>query len=775
MYGSCWFTKLDFAAGYHRIRIATADRQMTAFTTNFGLYEWRVVPFGLANAPSQFIRMMNGILEPMKRKFIVVYLDDIMIHSRTLAEHGVHVREVLTLLTEHGLKAKRAKCSWACQKVDFCGFDIDKDGIHAQEHKTRAVIDWPQPENSKDVKGFLGLTRYYRKFIEHYAHIAMPLYAIGTPPKGKGDVGQRRGELRKVKRTPFAWDRECQHAFDTLKKAPCNAPVLALPDPKAKYCLHVDASQYALGAVLSQMQDKAEKVRGYLGRKLHDAETRYPAQDRELLGIRDAILYCKFILHGAEQPFLVHTDHATLRWILTQPHLPVCQMDILTVLQNFDWEVKHIPGVKNQVVDALSCHPDFRRERCNVMAMVVPAAGEWIEDIKAGIVDDEWFGPIAHCLADPSPHPPPSTASPKERKLWVSAQRFNLEENGLLWLRGELERKQAENKARKNKMDEEEVEIMVRTKEKEEDGKAEKEEEGKAEKRGRLCFPKMMRRRILHEAQHTPAGGHFGADRTYLRMKDRYFWKQMWHHTQCYVAGCDLCHRTNHRSRKPMGLLQPLPVAEGRWQRIGIDFVSDLPVSGSGHDCILTSVDHMTKRARWRAGRKTIDAPAFARISIDDIVRLHGVPQEVVSDCDVRFTADYWREVARILQTKLLMSTAFHPETDGLSENSNKTVVRYLRGFTTHDQANWDDYLPLAEYGYNSSVHRSTKMTPFELDLGYEPPLPLDLIADLQRPQPNESAKTLQGREFVERLQRILGSCQGWAVRCSRYTDGWGW
>jgi len=194
-----------------------------------------------------------------------------------------------------------------------------------------------------------------------------------------------------------------------------------------------------------------------------------------------------------------------------------------------------------------------------------------------------------------------------------------------------------------------------------------------------------------------------------------------------------------------MGLLQPLPVAEGRWERNGIDFITDLLVSGSGHDCIVTFVDHMTKRAHWRACRKTIDALAFARIFIDDIVRLHGVPQEVVSDCDVRFTADYWREVARILQTKLLMSMAFHPETDGLSENSNKTVVRYLSGFATHDQANWDDYLPLAEYAYNCSVHRSTKMTPFELDLGYEPPLPLDLIADLQRPQANESAKTLQG------------------------------
>ena len=152
---------------------------------------------------------------------------------------------------------------------------------------------------------------------------------------------------------------------------------------------------------------------GPVANTIHDAETRYPAYYRELLGIRDAILYWKFNLHRAEQPFLVHTDHATLRWILTQPHLTVRQMDILTVLQNFDWEVKHIPGVKNQFAAALSRRPDFRRERCNVMAMEVSAAKEWIEDIKASIVDDEWFGPIAHSLANPSPRPPPSTASAK--------------------------------------------------------------------------------------------------------------------------------------------------------------------------------------------------------------------------------------------------------------------------------------------------------------------------------------------------------------------------
>ena len=153
----------------------------------------------------------------------------------------------------------------------------------------------------------------------------------------------------------------------------------------------------------------------------------------------------------------------------------------------------------------------------------------------------------------------------------------------------------------------------------------------------------------------------------YLRMKDRYFWKQMWRDTQRNVAGCYLCHRTNHRSGKPIGLLQPLPIAKGRWQRIGNDCITDLPIWGNGHDCIVTFVDHMTKRAHWQACEKTIGAPAFTRICIDNIIHLHGAPQKVESDRDVCFTAHYSREVASILQTKLLMSTAFHPETDGHS------------------------------------------------------------------------------------------------------------
>jgi len=220
-------------------------------------------------------------------------------------------------------------------------------------------------------------------------------------------------------------------------------------------------------------------------------------------------------------------------------------------------------------------------------------------------------------------------------------------------------------------------------------------------------------------------------------MKDRYCWKRKWSDTQRYVPGWDLCHRTNHQSGKPMGLLHPLPIARGHRRGMVINFITDFPVTGSGHDCIVMFVDDMTNRAHWRACRNRIDAPACGPIFIDDIVRQNRVPQEVSSDRTVRFRADCWREVGSSLRTKLIMPTAVLPDTEGLSENSKKTSVHYLGGFASHKQAYWDDYVPLAENAYNFSVHRSTKQTPLQLNLGYEPPLPLDLIADIQRPQGN--------------------------------------
>jgi len=189
-----------------------------------------------------------------------------------------------------------------------------------------------------------------------------------------------------------------------------------------------------------------------------------------------------------------------------------------------------------------------------------------------------------------------------------------------------------------------------------------------------------------------------------------------------------------------VGLLQPLPIAKGHWQIIHINWMPHLPISKNDHNSTVSFVDHMTMRAKLWACTKAIDAPAFARIIINDIVHLPVVPQAVVSDYDVHFTEVHCREVVTILLMKPQMLTASHLELDGLSQNSDEMVVNNLHGITTHNAANWDNYLPLAKYSYNSLVHCSTKQMSFELDLGYEHLLSPDLIVNLQKPQANKSA-----------------------------------
>jgi hypothetical protein len=245
----------------------------------------------------------------------------------------------------------------------------------------------------------------------------------------------------------------------------------------------------------------------------------------------------------------------------------------------------------------------------------------------------------------------------------------------------------------------------------------------------RLCIPRELQNKVLHEAHDSMVGGHFGIDRTASAVGRRFFWPRQYQTVKQYVKGCAACARAKSTNQKPYGLLQPLDVPSARWQRINIDFITKLPTS-NGNDTIITIVDGLTKRAIWTATtEKDLTAQRFAEIFIDVYFRLHGIPESIVSDRDVRFTSDFWQHLNEIWRTKLRMSTAFHPQTDGLAEKVNSIVERYLRTFAAGNERNWAKLLPLAEFAYNASKHKATEKTPFEADLGYVPRMPLDVIA----------------------------------------------
>mgnify|MGYP006280086663 CR=1 FL=1 len=339
LHGAKFFSKLDLRSGYYQVRIAECDIHKTAFRTRYGHFEYLVMPFGLTNAPATFMALTNGVFHDYLDKFVIVFLDDILIYSKTEEEHKDHLRQVLQRLREHKLYAKESKCAFFKTEMEFLGHTVSANGIGPEKSKISAIQEWPVPSNVKDVRSFLGFANYYRRFVPRFSHIAAPL-----------------AELTR-KDTPFTWGTDHQHAFDTLKTKLTTAPVLILPDPTLPFHLNVDASDFALGAVLSQDQGKGLQPIAYESRKLNPAERNYPIHDREMLAIVHALRVWRHYLEGP--PVLGITDHDALRHFMTQPHLTRRQARWMEFLQDYDIEIKYQPGKTNVVADALSRRADL--------------------------------------------------------------------------------------------------------------------------------------------------------------------------------------------------------------------------------------------------------------------------------------------------------------------------------------------------------------------------------------------------------------------------------
>ena len=338
--GAKYFSKIDLRSGYHQIRIDPDDVPKTAFRTRYGHFEFKVLPFGLTNAPATFMHLMHQAFRPLLDESVLVFLDDILIYSKTLADHKRHVRQVLDILRREKLYAKASKCDFFKSQVEFLGHIVGADGVRMMEDKVKAVQEWPTPTKVGHVRSFLGTAGYYRKFIKDFSKIAAPLSELTHD------------------NVPFTWGEPQDSAFKTLKAAMQQDPVLILPDPKLPFVVHTDASGYALGAVLMQDQGKGMQPIAYLSKKMQPAETRYPTHEQELLAIICALKSWRPYLHGAK--FKVMTDHKSLHDFKTQPRLSGRQTRWKDVIAEFDFEIEYVEGKSNVVADGLSRRVDHQ-------------------------------------------------------------------------------------------------------------------------------------------------------------------------------------------------------------------------------------------------------------------------------------------------------------------------------------------------------------------------------------------------------------------------------
>ncbi|KAL8093525.1 hypothetical protein AgCh_035410 [Apium graveolens] len=339
--GACYFSKIDLRSGYHQLKIKPEDIPKTAFRTRYGHYEFLVMSFGLTNAPAAFMDLMNRVYKEYLDKFVILFIDDILIYLKNPKDHAVHLQIALQKLREKQLYAKFSKCEFWLTEVQFLGHVVSREGIKVDPVKIEAVSKWEQPKTPTEIRSFLGLAGYYRRFVKDFMKIASPLTKL-----------TRKNEK-------FVWTEKCEGSFQELKRRLVTAPVLALPDETGNFVIYSDASLKGLGCVLMQH----DKVIAYASRQLKPHEQKYPVHDLELATIVFVLkLWCHY-LYGEKCD--IYTDHKSLKYIFTQKDLNMRQRRWLELIKDYDCSINYHPGKANIVADALS-----RKERLNMVKIV---------------------------------------------------------------------------------------------------------------------------------------------------------------------------------------------------------------------------------------------------------------------------------------------------------------------------------------------------------------------------------------------------------------------
>ncbi|GJY68236.1 putative reverse transcriptase domain-containing protein [Tanacetum coccineum] len=544
--GSRYLSKIDLRSGYHQLRVHEDDIPETAFQTRYGHFEFTVMPFGLTNAPAVFMDLMNRVCKPYLDNFVIVFIDDILIYSKTKEDHEVHLDLVLELLRKEKLYAKFSKCV------------------------------------------------------------------------------------------------EQEEAFQTLKNNLCDAPILTLPDGVEDFVVYCDASNQGLGCVLMQRG----KVIAYASRQLKTHEKNYMTHDLELGAVVFALKTWRHYLYGTKS--VIYTDHKSLQHIFDQKELNMRQRRWIELFSDYECEIRYHPGKANVVADALSRKERLKPRRVRAMAVTIQAGMR--EKIQAA----------------------QSEALKQENVIMEN----------LHGLDQQMEKKEGES-----------LYFM-----------------------DRIWVPLVgsVRTMIMDEAHRSKYSVHPGADKMYHDLRDMYWWPGMKRDIATYVSKCLTCSKVKAEHQRPSGLLQQPEIPEWKWDKITMDFITKLPRSKSGHDTIWVIVDRLTKSAHFLAIREDYSTEKLAKIYIDEIVARHGVPVSIISDRDGRFTSRCWQTVQKALGTRLDMSTAYHPQTDGQSERTIQTLEDMLRACVIDFGGSWDVHLPLAEFSYNNSYHSSIRCAPFE-------------------------------------------------------------
>lgn len=750
-----YFTCLDMASGYHQIPLQAEDRQKTGFSTDQGHFEFERMCFGLKGAPATFQRMMNRVLVGLNGIKTFVYLDDVIIIGTSLEDHQKQLKEVFGRLRKYNLKLQPLKCEFLRKEVAYLGHIITDEGVKPDPKTTECVTRFPVPKNQKDVKSFLGLAGYYRRFIKNFSQLTKPLTNL----------------LKKD--AEFIWNDLCQNAFVELKELLVSKPLLQYPDFSRPFIVTTDASNVAIGAILSQGNIGGDLPIAYISRTLNKAEKNYNTTEKELLAIVWATKQFRPYLFGRR--FTIVTDHKPLTWLFNVKDPGARLVRWRLQLEEHEYDIVYKPGTANTNSDALSRIAPIN-STSNVEEYPTNTYEKYKEDIQTKVivnanvveVEGDLFEAtedfaLGHCVSKDFKMSQGVALEFRRRFGQVdkliqqnkSVTEITAIKNNQQYLLYMINKEiyhqkptyetmfytiknlrqfcETENIKKvalprigsgHDRLDWEQVRTMIRY--------IFRNSKIKVLIFNSNSYSNEEKQNIIEEFHSSPLGGHQGVSRTIKRIKMHHSWKGLKKDVITYIKSCASCQfnkSMNHTIQQPMVVTSTANVA---FEKIFLDIVGPIDKSRKGNSFILTIQDDLSK---FSTAIPLADhtANTIAKAFVENFICHHGIPKAIVTDQGPDFMSRIFTACCKLLQIKKINTTAYHPQANGALERSHRTLAEYLRHYVSEKKLEWDEYVPYAMFTYNSTIHSTTKFQPYELVYGYPVEVPHTLT---RMPQP---------------------------------------
>ena len=716
------FFILDLRLGYWQMVFNKADQEKATFACHEGLFQCRVMPFGLANAPGIFQQLMSVVLAGLEQ-FSMAYLDDILIFSSNINEHLQHLQTVFERLRNHGLKLKLPKCQFMKYETKYLGFVINKNGIKPDTDKIEVIRSMPEPKTVRQIRGFIGAIGYYRRFIPAFSSIATPLIAL----------------TKKYAR--FKWSDECQRSFDALKDQLTAIPLLTYPDLSKPMILYTDASDQCIGACLTQpCPEKDGPVPGipeeipiyFLSHKLSPTEQRWPVIEKEAYAMIYALQKLDYYLSGAT--FTIKTDHKPLQYLLKADWKNKKIQQWALRISEYNCKIEYLSGKENTCADLLSRIPNELK----------------LESDNAKQVDDKAYQINvlnSHKLRD----------------------RPSLDESEI-----EVEETNSQSHQELLARDIQEDEEIQEIKETIESGNTPKSWadryllqegllyylSGKGEDiRPRLYLSKSIREHILNECHDKM--GHVGVDKTNDLISRKYYWPGLYKEVNNYVNRCTVC-----QSRSSKWNASPLletDIPSYPFQKISMDVSGPYGETSQGNLYIVSFVDWLSN---WPEAFAVADkrAQTIADLILTEIFPRYGAPLELVTDNGTENVNEVMRETLHSLNIQHITTSPYHPQSNAKVERFHRFLGDTLSKLTQGNSSDWDLHLNQALAAVRFSINETTQFSPYFMLFGRDVILPIDNLLKPRRKYMGEDHHKLileqqhkifvQARRKIERAQK---------------------